>query len=92
MNLYVDSYHLICRIDTPKNQSYARNQIWTGDTRIFSPLLYQLSYPDHYRRIILILLDGLRLCQLTKMKKSIKRKGLDGEWNLISWIFKKKTL
>ena len=28
--------------------SNARNQTWTGDTRIFSPLLYQLSYPGVY--------------------------------------------
>ena len=32
-------------MDTHPNDSCARNQIWTGDTRIFSPLLYQLSYP-----------------------------------------------
>ena len=53
----------------------ARNQIWTGDTRIFSPLLYQLSYPDHYRRIILIILDDSGLCQL-KMKTKKKRKSI----------------
>ena len=29
----------------PETQTYnARIQIWTGDTRIFNPLLYQLSY------------------------------------------------
>ena len=75
MNMYVDPYQLICRMYTHKNYSCARNQIWTGDTRIFSPLLYQLSYPDHYRRIIFILLDGLGRCQLKKTQFSIKSLG-----------------
>ena len=29
-------------------------QIWTGDTKIFSPLLYQLNDTDHFLHIILI--------------------------------------
>ena len=29
----------------------ARIQIWTGDTRIFNPLLYQLSYPGFWLAI-----------------------------------------
>ena len=62
--MYVDPYQFICKTDTHTNKSCARNQIWTGDTRIFSPLLYQLSYPDHSWCIILILLEDLGLCQL----------------------------
>lgn len=66
MDKYVSGYRLyvcwsiflICRI-YHTNESCARNQIWTGDTRIFSPLLYQLSYPDYsWRSVIFILLDG----------------------------------
>ena len=37
--------------------------------------LYQLSYPDHYRHIILIILDDFGLCQL-KMKTKKKRKSI----------------
>ena len=70
MNMYVDPYQLICRMYTHKNYSCARNQIWTGDTRIFSPLLYQLSYPDHSGCIAL--LEDWGLCQLKKPKKSYK--------------------
>ena len=72
MNMYVDPYQLICRIDTHTNCSCARNQIWTGDTRIFSPLLYQLSYPDHSSRTILILIEDLGLCQLKRRKEDWK--------------------
>lgn len=46
---------------------YAKNQIWTGDTRIFSPLLYQLSYPGSSLWIILV--QGFNLCQLKRSKK-----------------------
>ena len=70
--MYVDPYQFICKTDTHTNKSCARNQIWTGDTRIFSPLLYQLSYPDHYPCIVLILIDNLSLCQLKRQKKSYK--------------------
>lgn len=45
----------------------ARNQIWTGGTRIFSPLLYQLSYPGSSLWIILV--QGFNLCQLKRSKK-----------------------
>ena len=47
----------------------ARNQIWTGGTRIFSPLLYQLSYPGSFLWIILV--QGFNLCQLKIRKKWI---------------------
>lgn len=72
MNMDVDPYQLICRIDTHTNNSRARNQIWTGDTRIFSPLLYQLSYPDHSRRTIRILIEDLVLCQWKRRKGDYK--------------------
>ena len=40
----------------PKNKN-AQNQIRTGDTRIFNPLLYQLSYPGLYRILTKLLLN-----------------------------------
>ena len=49
----------------------ARNQIWTGDTRIFSPLLYQLSYPDLFLCIILV--EDLYLCQLKGLKNQLNK-------------------
>ena len=49
----------------------ARNQIWTGDTRIFSPLLYQLSYPDLFLCIILV--EYLYLCQLKGLKNQLNK-------------------
>lgn len=87
IKMYVDPYQLICRIDTHTNSLCVRNQIWTGDTRIFSPLLYHLSYPDHSRCIIFILLEDLGLCQLKEWKGITK--SYPGP--VIFWIFKRKT-
>ena len=41
----------------------AKGQNRTGDTRIFSPLLYQLSYLGHIRRIVLRNLEKVNLEQ-----------------------------
>ena len=44
-----NKYIIFCNKNTTKYQRIARNQIRTGDTRIFSPLLYQLSYPGFHK-------------------------------------------
>lgn len=61
----------------------ARNQIWTGGTRIFSPLLYQLSYPGSSLWIILV--QVLNLCQL-KIRKKYFSQFL--QWSLLFSIWK----
>lgn len=71
-NMYPNPSRVIC-INTYSVDPFfcARNQIWTGDTRIFNPLLYQLSYPDHLLCIILV--EYLYLCQLKGLKNKLNK-------------------
>ena len=45
--------------------------------RIFSPLLYQLSYPGHFRHIILLLIDDFGLLRRKSKGPDERRVNMD---------------